>query len=112
MNPVSKMFVCCFLTYIVVGSMEESPVYEDNIIDYILRDIPRDNEQGFGILGKQGHIDSHQSFKTMQPESNIDQIETKSLVSKRDRRLQCIVRDAWGRCRRYRKLGLWGKRDA
>ena len=34
-----------------------------------------------------------------------------SMISKRDRRLPCIHRDSWGRCRRYKKVGLWGKRN-
>ena len=89
----------------LVLDLAASPVSDEDLLDDIilgLKQFQRLTEDSTKILPKKK--------KPVSTDSKLSgSHEEEGEISKRDRRLRCIYRDFWGRCRRYKKIGLWGK---
>ena len=108
MAPGRKMICLSIIYAYLVLNLAASSVSEDYILDDLitqLKQLVQKRNDGGNILQKE-----HSKMLPIDAEVDGTGKETHEL-SKRDRRLPCILRDSSGRCRRYKKLGLWGKRN-
>lgn len=108
MDTRKKLLCLSIVWAYLVLNLAASPVPEDELLNDMiarLKQLVRKRDDTASFLPME-----HKELLQAHAKADENQMET-SEISKRNKRLPCILRDSWGRCRRYKKLGLWGKRN-
>ena len=108
MAPGRKILFLSIICACLILNLAASSVSEDYILDDVIAQLKQVVQNRNDI----GNILPKEHSKMLPIAAEVDGAGEETYeFSKRNRRLPCILRDSSGRCRRYKKLGLWGKRN-